>query len=400
MSKHNIHHFFRFKRVKVKEFSVSDNALLTQVKLEPALNHLPICSGCKKKVRSIHSYESRAIQDMPMIESAVMIFFRYRKVRCPDCGIRVEHHDFVAPYARYTHRLARLVFKLCEHMTVKDVAEFLHMSWHRVKEIDKSELRKRYQEIDFQDVKILVIDEISIRKHHNYLTVICNFQTGEVLAVVENRDYNALANFLKNLPLKVRDNIEAVAIDMWDPYIKAIKEYLPNASIVFDLFHVKAAFSRLIDKLRNTEYLKADPKLKSLMKQSRFLFLKNPQNLKTKERPKLKEILKLNEPLALAYILKDYLKRLWQYRYRAAAEKFLLYWCNLALDSGINLLNRFVKTIYKYSYGILDHCKYAIHTGKIEGINNKIKVIKRKAYGFHDLEYFALKIRQATATNL
>ena len=149
-----------------------------------------------------------------MIESLVIILLRYRKVRCPDCkGIRVEHHDIVAPYARYTHRLARFIFKLCEHMTLKDVAELLHMSWHQVKEIDKSELRKRYQEVDFKDVKILAIDEISIRKHHKYLTIICNFQTGEVIGVVENRDSNALSNFLKNLPSEVRGNIEAVAID-------------------------------------------------------------------------------------------------------------------------------------------------------------------------------------------
>lgn len=335
-----------------------------------------------------------------MIESLVIILLRYRKVRCPDCkGIRVEHHDIVAPYARYTHRLARFIFKLCEHMTLKDVAELLHMSWHQVKEIDKSELRKRYQEVDFKDVKILAIDEISIRKHHKYLTIISNFQTGEVIGVVENRDYNALSNFLKNLPSEVRGNIEAVAIDMWDPYVKAIKKHLPNALIVFDLFHVKAAFSRLIDKLRNIEYRNADSKLKSLMKHSRFLFLKNPQNLKTEERPQLKEILKLNEPLALAYILKDYVKRIWQYHYRASAEKFLLYWCDLALDSGIELLKSFVKTLYKYSYGILNHCKFQIHTGKLEGTNNKIKVIKRKAYGYHDLEYFAFKIMHATATN-
>ena len=284
-------------------------------------------------------------------------------------------------------------------MTLKDVAELLHMSWHQVKEIDKSELRKRYQELDFKDVKILAIDEISIKKRHKYLTIICNFETGEVIGVVENRDYDALANFLKNLSPDVRENIEAVAIDMWDPYIKAIKEHLPKALIVFDLFHVKAAFSRLIDRLRNIEYRKADSKLKSLMKRSRFLFLKNPQNLKTQERPKLKQILKLNEPLALAYMLKDYIKRLWQYRYRASAQKFLLYWCDLALDSGIDLLKSFVRTLYKYSYGILNHCKYQIHTGKLEGINNKIKVIKRKAYGYQDLEYFAFKIMQATATN-
>ncbi len=333
-----------------------------------------------------------------MIESIVLLILRYRKLRCPDCGIRVEHHDFVDPYARHTHRLAQFVFKLCEHMTLKDVAELLHMSWYQVKEIDKSELRKRYQDRNFDGVKILSIDELSIRKHHKYLTIISDFQSGEVIGVAENRDYWALANFLKNLPSEVCHNIEAVAIDMWDPYIKAIKEHLPNANIVFDLFHVTAAFSRLIDKVRNIEYRKADSELKRLMKGSRFLLLKNPQNLRADEQPRLKAILKSNEPLSLLYILKDYLKRLWQYRYRAAAENFLNYWCQLALQSGMQLLYKFVNMLLNYSYGILNHCKYQIHTGKLEGINNKIKVIKRKAYGYHDLNYFAFKIMHATAT--
>jgi len=258
---------------------------------------------------------------------------------------------------------------------------------------------KLYKTRNFDGIKILSIDEISIRKHHKYLTVITNFNTGEVIGVVENRDYKALATFLKTVPFEVRRTIEAVAIDTWDPYIKAIKEHCPKADIVFDLFHVIAAFSRLIDKVRNIEYRKADAELKSLMKGARYLLLKNPQNIKADERPRLKAILKSNENLALLYILKEYLKRLWQYRYRASAKKFLYYWCQLALESGIQSLYKFVTMLQNYSYGIINHCKYKIHTSKIEGTNNKIKVIKRRAYGYHDLQYFALKIMHATATN-
>ena len=398
MPKRKISHFFRFPRVKIQEISVSDDRTLTMVKLEPDRRFLPICSGCKKRVRKVHSYEVRAIRDLPMSESMVVINLRYRNVRCTHCGIRVEHHDFVAPYARYTHRLAQFVFLLCEEMTLSKVSELLHLSWDQVKNIDKSELRKRYENLDLSDVRILTIDEISFRKHHKYLTVIANFETGEVIGVVENRDYDALANFLKTLPLEVRKNIKAVAIDMWDAYIKAIEEHLPNAAIVFDLFHVTAAFGRLIDKIRNDEFRQADPAMKKLMKHSRYMLLKNAQNLKDQERPQLKEILKNNERLATVYLLKDYLRRLWQYTSRSWAVKFLNYWCKLALDSGIELLEKFVNTLTHYSYGIINHCNYPIHTGKLEGINNKIKVIKRKAYGYHDLQYFGLKIMHATSS--
>ena len=398
MPKRKITHFFRFSRVKIKEVSVSADCFMTLVKLEPDGRFLPVCSGCHKKVRRIHSYENRAIRDLPMSESMVIINLRYRNVRCPDCGIRVEHHDFVAPYARYTHRLATLVFKLCEDMSLSKVSELLNLSWDQVKNIDHSELRKRYANIDLSNLRILTIDEISFRKHHKYLTIIANFETGEVIGVVENRDYDALANFLKKIPLEVRQNIEAVAIDMWDPFIKAVKDHLPNALIVFDLFHVVAAFGRVINKIRNHEFRKADPQMKKIMKRSRYLLLKNAQNLNDEEQPRLKEILQNNQALATAYILKDYLKRLWQYKSRSWAVKFLIYWCNLAKNSGIELLQKFIKTLIQHAYGIINHCDYPIHTGKLEGINNKIKVIKRKAYGYHDLQYFGLKIMHATSS--
>jgi transposase len=179
--------------------------------------------------------------------------------------------------------------------------------------------------------------------------------------------------------------------------VKAIREFLPNAEIVFDLFHVVAAFSRFIDTICNIEYKKASVEQRELMKRSRYLLLKNPQNLSYEEKPRLKQILKTNETLAKVYILKEYLKRLWQYRYQAWAEKFLNYWCLLALELKNDQLNRFVDMLLKYKYGILNHCHYHIHTGKIEGINNKVKVTKRRAYGFHDIEYFGLKIMHITS---
>ena len=133
------------------------------------------------------------------------------------------------------------------------------------------------------------------------------------------------------------------------------------------------------------------------MKRSRFLLLKNPQNLSDEERPKQKTILANNELLSTVYVLKEYFKRLWQYKYSKWAARFLEYWCDLAKESGCQYLLQFTKTLKRYSYSIINHCKFPIHTNKLEGINNKIKLIKRKAYGYRDLEYFSLKIMQATS---
>jgi len=170
---------------------------------------------------------------------------------------------------------------------------------------------------------------------------------------------------------------------------------VPRAKIVFDLFHVVANFSRVIDKVRNSEYRKADKADKAVYKGSRYLLLKNRENLKAYEqRQHLKELLELNETINTVMILKDKLKDIWTYRSRAWAAKALDNWCALALSLNHRSVNAFARMLDRYRYGILNHCAYPISTGRLEGVNNKIKVIKRKAYGFHDLRYFTLKIYQ------
>jgi len=157
-----------------------------------------------------------------------------------------------------------------------------------------------------------------------------------------------------------------------------------------------ANFSRVIDKVRNNEYNKASKEDKAVYKGAKYLLLKNRSNVKLKgHRQQLKELLELNEVINTVMILKDKLKHIWTYRSRTWAEKALDNWCELARSLNQPSVNAFGRMLERHRYGIINHCDYAIHTGKLEGVNNKIKVIKRKAYGFHDLRYFTLKIYQA-----
>ena len=171
---------------------------------------------------------------------------------------------------------------------------------------------------------------------------------------------------------------------------------MPHAQIVFDLFHVVANFNRVIDKVRNTEYQKASQQDKAVYKGSKYLLLKNRNNLKTQEQKQhLKQLLELNETISTVMILKEKLKYIWNYSSKAWATKALDSWCSLARSLNHPSVTAVAKMLERYRYGIINHCDYPIHTGKLEGVNNKIKVIKRKAYGFHDLRYFTLKIYQA-----
>jgi len=159
---------------------------------------------------------------------------------------------------------------------------------------------------------------------------------------------------------------------------------------------VVANFSRVIDRVRNAEYRKASKENKAVYKGARYLLLKNRKNLPRKDhRQQLKELLSLNEVINTVMILKDKLKHIWTYRSRTWAEKALNQWCALARSLKHPSVNAFARMLKRYRYGIINHCDYPVHTGKLEGVNNKIKVIKRKAYGFHDLRYFTLKIYQA-----
>jgi transposase len=318
-------------------------------------------------------------------------------VFCARCqGIHIEDLELFHPYLRVTRRLARYIYQLCKLMTVSEVARHLDIDWKTVKNIDKLYLERDYGQPDLKGLRILAVDEISIRKGQSYLTVVLDFVTGRVVFVGKKRKAKTLKRFFNQLSISQRKKIKAVAMDMWDPFIKAVRDKLPNAKIVFDLFHVVASFGRVIDKVRNREYRKASKADKAVYKGSKYLLLKNRRNVRRQShRQQLKELLALNQVINTVMILKEKLKHIWTYRSRTWAEKAVDQWCDLARSLKIRSVNTFVKMLDQHRYGIINHCDYPIHTGKLEGVNNKIKVIKRKAYGFHDQRYFTLKIYQA-----
>jgi transposase len=305
----------------------------------------------------------------------------------------VEKLPLMNPYQRVTVRLGTYILDLCKYMTIKEVADHLELDWKTVKEIHKRHLQEKFSGEDIGKPKIIIVDEISIKKGHTYLTIVVDWDSGKVLWVGEGRKYKTLKGFFDSLSKEQRASIQAVGIDMWDPYIKAIRDSCPSARIVFDRFHAVAAFGRVIDKVRNIEYQKATKAGKEVIKGSKYILLKNKEHLSGKERPKLKALLALNEALTTTYILKDYLKKLWSYQYAGCAVKAIYHWCQIAFESKLKPVITFAKTLMRNAYGIVNHCWFPIHTGRIEGINNKIKVIKRKAYGFHDMNYFSLIIK-------
>jgi transposase len=321
----------------------------------------------------------------------------YRKIWCPRCGkTRVEHLNFCDSPQRLTHRLRRYVYDLCKLMPVTDVAEHLDLDTKTVTAIDKEFLREEFGQTDYEGLRVLAMDEIAMKKgQKQYITVILDYISGRVVWTGQGHDKETLDRFFAGMTADQKAAIQAVAIDMWDPYINRLKHHCPQALIVFDLFHIVKGYSFVIDEVRREEVRKAVGPMKQAVKGSRYLLLKNRDNLRPDQADRLDELLKLNENLSRVYVLKDQLKVIYQYKQLDAAKTALDDWIAMAERIDNYHMAQFIKTLRRFEYGILNHCDFPIGTSRLEGVNNKIKVIKRKAYGFHDPVYFGLKIKQA-----
>jgi transposase len=301
---------------------------------------------------------------------------------------------FADPRRRYTRGFARYVLELSRSMTIKDVADHLRTGWDTVKEIQKKHLVRHYSRPSLASLRNLAIDEIATRKGHVYMTVVLDLESGVVVFVGDGKGADALLPFWKRLRAS-RARIEAVAIDMSEAYIKAVTTHLPDAALVFDRFHIVKLLNEKLTQLRREVYREAIDGLgKQVLKGTRWLLLKHPENLdeSRNEKARLEEALQLNATLATAYYLKDDLRQLWQQPHRTAARNFITSWYLRAMQSGIRVLQQFARTLTGAMWGILNWFRHPISTGPLEGTNNKIKTMKRQAYGFRDQEFFKLKI--------
>jgi len=295
---------------------------------------------------------------------------------------------------RYTHRLGHYIICLLEEVTVQDVSNWLKMSWHTVKEIDKTYLQKHFGKPTLRDVKYIAIDEFAVSKGHTYKTVVLNLETSQVLYIGDGRQKGCLDHFWKRLR-DARARVKAVAIDMWAVYIEAVMANLPKAKIVYDRFHIVRNFNRALDDVcRSVFQQETDLNKRRLIKGTRWLLLKNSDNLNAEksEMQRLAEALKVNQPLAAAYYLKEELQQLWLEPTLDAARKFLNSWIKKAHSTGVFALKKFANSLAAHRSGIINWFEHQISTGPLEGLNNKIKVMKRRAYGYRDQEYFSLKI--------
>jgi transposase len=365
------------------------------------------CSRCGATVPMIHDVTPREVRDLPILEAETWLIVPRARVECPRCGPTVEAVPWLDRYQRMTTRLAAAIARLAQVLPIKHVAQWYGVGWDTVKQIDQRALTARLGSIDLHGVRVIAIDEFALRRGYRYATIVADACTKRVLWVGRGCRREDLRPFFLLLGPAGCAQLDAAVMDMSGAYAMEVQAHCPQAAIVYDFFHVVARYGReVIDRVRTDETTRIarpgrpdDERIRArrrVIKGTRWLLLRNPRSLSTRhERIRLRELLAANRALFIVFVLKEDLKHLWDFRYPGAARRFWRHWARRARASRIPALIRFARNLATRLDGVLAHCRYPYNTGLLEGINNKIKVLKRMAYGFRDDAYFFLKIRAA-----
>jgi transposase len=384
------------------------------IELRPVPGAPKRCSRCGTVVTEIHDVTERRIRDLPMWDRDTWLILPRARVRCPRCGPTVEAVEWLDKHQRMTRRLADKIARLAMLLPLQHVAQWFSVHWTTVKQLHHRALEAELGPItraSLAEVRVLAIDEFAIQKGHRYATLIVDPTTKRVLWVSRGRDRAAVRPFFELLGPEGCARIDAVAMDMSGAYGDEVRAHCPQAAIVYDLFHVVARYGReVLDRVRVDETNRiahaAGPNRlairaqRRVIKGTRWLLLRNRTAVTAPaDRVRLKEVLAANRALFIAYVLKDDLKQLWRFRYGAAAHRFWRHWYRRAMASRLAPLQHFARRLRVHLAAILNHCRFPLNTALVEGINNKIKVMKRMAYGYRDDAYFFLRIRAAFPGN-
>lgn len=382
-------------------FVLSESRLLDQqhclLTLKPDALKLPRCPRCGQSCPKVHDTSLRRVRDRDLFEYRVWLELPVRRVCCTQCGIAREKLNWLPERARVTERFRLHLEALLQLLPIKHVAQLSGLHWHTLKRIDKARLARTVAVPDRSMLRFLVMDEFALFKGHRYASVVMDAERTQVLWVGEGRSREAIRPFFEWLGPHC-EHIEAVAMDMNSAMDLEVKAHCPKAEVVYDLFHVVAKFGReVIDRVRvdQANQLRHDRPGRAAVKRARWLLLRNPENLREGQEADLQQLLTVNQPLLAVYLMKGELKRLWYAKSTRAARWRWTHWYRQAINSGIAALERFAKRLAPYAEGIIASAVFPLNTSVLEGVNNRIKVIKRMGYGYRDLAYFFLKIKDA-----
>jgi len=357
------------------------------------------CSGCGRKFSEVHDSSERAVRDLPWSEFRTTVHVEVYRVKCPQCGLKIERVPLLPSKVPFSKRFEDAVGKACEGASARQVARQFGMAESTVRAIDQRYLERWSAARRKPALRQIGVDEIYWSKKEKFLTVVCNLETGEPLWFGHDRKKETLdAFFQQELSSSQRQRIEAACVDMWEPYRLSIEEWAPNCSIVYDKFHIMQHANEAIDELRRAEFFRKGKEGREVVKGKRWLLLTRWVNLTPDQRQTLTELFGMNRKLFKAYLLKESLDRLWTYSYEGAMLNYLERWLDQLRWQRLPSFQKLAQMLLDHLDGILNYCKTKVPLGVVEAVNGNIKTLIRRGRGYRNLRYLLLKAQRMAAT--
>lgn len=378
--------------------SVEENNCTIIAKLAPDQRFRPRCGVCKAVGIYRDMRKTRHFRHVPMWGYPVFFVYSPRRVRCRACGaIRVEHMPWASGKRRQTAAFSCFIATWARLLPWQEVARLFNCAWGTVASAVEFVVNHGLKHRDLSDVVLIGIDEISRKKGHHYLTNVYDLSKGKLIWSGQGRTKDTLRDFFAFLGKERASQIKGICCDMWQPYIDIVKEYAPQATLVFDKFHIVRHLMEAVDKVRREEIYEKGREHKDLMKNTRYIWLKNPWNLTDNQRIRFSGLEKLNLKINRAYLLKESFRNLWAYKTMHWASKYLKKWFWWATHSRLKPLRDFAWLIRRHEENILSYFILPIDNGSVEGLNNKAKVVSRRAYGFRTAKNYILNLYHCLA---
>jgi transposase len=387
----------RLKAHTVTKVEETDEYML--VLLDRLGRRLLRCGVCRQRCREVHSVRpEREWHDLSMRKLPLRLRYRPRRVECPRCGVRVEDFPWAEPWARVTTALADAVATLARELSWQGTAREYGLNWKSVATIVKRAVEYGLRHRARPAVHVIGIDEVSRRKGQVYLTVVYDLERRVLLWVGEDRTEEAVKKFfIEEMGRRRCRTLQLVCMDMWAPYLNLVREHAPKARVLFDRFHIVKHLHEAVDEVRRSLWRQLSFKQRASFKGTRWLLLKNPWNLKDSQRERLSTLVRWNTPLVRAWYLKEAFQLFWTYRQPWRAEQHLRKWMNSAMRSKLVPFKKFVRMLRSHLDGILAWTQTRLSNGAVEGMNNKIKSISHRSFGFRGAKNFIAAIYHCCA---
>jgi len=390
---HGIRALFAFEGYVVRKITICSE--IVQVNLRRDGRYTLRCPGCGGRM-NVHRTRIQTARDLPM-GTALHVVLTYPAIqgRCKACGgYSTLRPGGIDEHARATRRLMELVSRLARHLPLSHVREIVGVDDATAYRWDKAVLERKLPPPTLDDLRVLLIDEKAVRKHHGYVTLVMNGVTGELLYLAEGKKKQSLQGFFDRLSDAQKASIVAVGMDRAGAYYEVVKDQVPEADIVFDKFHLIANYHAVIDQVRREEWRKAKGQYKDAIKGQRYNLFRNASHRTPEQTHSLMNLLHMNRNLAVCYLLKDAFRKLWDYKRLKPALRYFTTWVQYTFVSGVAALRQFGRRLTRYRDEILNFCKHPITTGPLEGFNNTVSRLIHRACGVRNLDYLFLKLRQ------